>query len=87
MEARRTLRLILYVFFVTFAAARVAVFLIMDRWIPDLFLHVGGNHVHHLNSEDGAYINGEFFGVPDGQAVRDLFPMGRPKPFRIEGPA
>ena len=49
MEARHTLRLILYVFLVTFAAARVTVFLIMDRWMPDLFLHVGGTHVHHLN--------------------------------------
>ena len=49
MPARRTLRLILYVFLVTFAAARVTVFLIMDRWMPDLFLHVGGTHVHHLN--------------------------------------
>ncbi|RLS46979.1 MAG: hypothetical protein DWH84_01030 [Planctomycetota bacterium] len=43
------MRLILYVFLVTFAAARVTVFLIMDHGLPDLFLHVGGTHVHHLN--------------------------------------
>jgi hypothetical protein len=30
-------------------AARVVVFLIMSRRIPDLYLHLGGNHVHHLN--------------------------------------
>lgn len=36
-------------FLVTFAAARVTVFLIMDHGLPDLFLHVGGTHVHHLN--------------------------------------
>ena len=48
-HTRRTLRLILYVFLVTFAVARVTVFLIMDHWLPDLFLHVGGTHVHHLN--------------------------------------
>ncbi len=49
LDARSTLRLILYVFLVTFAVARVTVFLIMDRWLPDLFLHLGGTHVHHLN--------------------------------------
>ena len=30
-------------------AARVLVFLIVSRRIPDLFLHVGGTHIHHLN--------------------------------------
>lgn len=49
MERQRTLRLILYVFLVTFATARILVFLIMDRIIPDLYLHVKGTHVHHLN--------------------------------------
>ncbi|MGI8955666.1 MAG: hypothetical protein ACR2II_01975, partial [Chthoniobacterales bacterium] len=33
----------------TFIAARVLVILIMTRRIPDLFLHVGQTHVHHLN--------------------------------------
>lgn len=49
MEQRRTLRLILYVFLLTFIAARVVVFLIMDRMMPDMYMHVKGTHVHHLN--------------------------------------
>jgi hypothetical protein len=42
-------RVVLFTFLLTFIAARVLVFLIMSRRIPDLYLHVGGNHVHHLN--------------------------------------
>ena len=49
MERRRTIRLILYVFLLTFIVSRVTVFLIMDRLIPDMYFHVGGTHVHHLN--------------------------------------
>ncbi|HUY89205.1 MAG TPA: N-6 DNA methylase [Pirellulales bacterium] len=37
-----------------------------------------------LSASDGAYVNGEFFDLPDGQAIRDLFPDGRPKPVRRE---
>lgn len=33
-----------------------------------------------ISPEEGAYINGEFYDLPDGQALRDLFPLGRPKP-------
>src|SRR5688572_19946185 len=47
--ARQTLRVVLVVFLLTFIAARVTVYLIMARRIPDLFLHAGGTHVHHLN--------------------------------------
>jgi hypothetical protein len=36
-------------FLVTFACARLVVYLIMARKVPDLFLHLGGTHVHHLN--------------------------------------
>jgi len=32
-----------------------------------------------LSAEDGAYVNGEFAGLPESQAVRDLFPGGPPK--------
>jgi hypothetical protein len=46
---RRRAQLILLAFLVTFVCARVMVFLIMARKLPDLFLHVGGTHVHHLN--------------------------------------
>ena len=42
-------RLTLTSFVVTFACARIVVLLIMTRDIPDLFLHIGGTHVHHLN--------------------------------------
>jgi hypothetical protein len=33
----------------TFIASRVLVILIMAKKVPDLFLHMGGTHVHHLN--------------------------------------
>ncbi|MGD1085443.1 MAG: hypothetical protein ABSA47_11935 [Verrucomicrobiota bacterium] len=33
----------------TFLASRVTVYLIMSHTIPDLYLHMGGNHIHHLN--------------------------------------
>jgi glucose dehydrogenase len=46
---QRLARYVLVAFLATFIAARVVVFLIMSRTIPDLFLHVGGTHVHHLN--------------------------------------
>lgn len=59
---QHTIELILYGFLLTFAASRILVYLIMDHQIPDLYLHVGGNHVHHLNygifllSGVGAYL-------------------------------
>ena len=55
-------RIILVAFVTTFMAARVLVFLIVSRRIPDLFFHVGGTHIHHLNygifllSGVGAYL-------------------------------
>jgi hypothetical protein len=55
-------RIILVAFVMTFMAARVLVFLIVSRRLPDLFLHVGGTHTHHLNygifllSGVGAYL-------------------------------
>lgn len=33
-----------------------------------------------ISADDGAYINAEFFRMPSGQVVRDLFPEGPPKP-------
>lgn len=42
-------RVILVSFVLTFALARTLVILIMTRRLPDLFLHLGGTHVHHLN--------------------------------------
>lgn len=66
-------RPVLWVFLWVFAAARVLVYAIMTRRAPDLFLHVGGTHVHHLNygifllSGVGAYL---LFAKPGGRALR-----------------
>lgn len=46
---RRLARRVLVTFLLTFAVARILVFLIMTRVIPDLFVHMGGTHIHHLN--------------------------------------
>src|SRR6188508_3736324 len=48
-DSRSTARVVLFTFLLTFVAARVLVYCIMAHDIPDLFLHVGGTHVHHLN--------------------------------------
>ena len=49
VPVRRMARAVLFAFLVTFIIARVIVFLIMAQRIPDLYLHLGGTHVHHLN--------------------------------------
>ena len=46
---RQLARVVFTVFLLTFIAARVLVILIMGRMMPDLFLHMGRTHVHHLN--------------------------------------
>jgi hypothetical protein len=46
---KRLARFALAAFVLTFALSRVLVLLIMSRRMPDLYLHVGGTHVHHLN--------------------------------------
>jgi len=46
---RHLARITFTTFLLTFIASRVLVILIMARRIPDLFLHMGGTHVHHLN--------------------------------------
>jgi hypothetical protein len=48
-DSRRLGRIVFSVFLVTFVLARIIVFLIMARRIPDFFLHLGGTHIHHLN--------------------------------------
>jgi len=47
--ARHLARLTFLAFLLTFIASRTLVILIMTRRMPDLFLHAGGTHVHHLN--------------------------------------
>jgi hypothetical protein len=46
---RHLARVVFTTFLLTFIASRVLVILIMARKVPDLFLHLGGTHVHHLN--------------------------------------
>ncbi len=46
---RHLARVVLLVFLLTFVLSRVVVFLIMDHLLPDLYMHMGGTHVHHLN--------------------------------------
>jgi len=46
---RHLARLTFVAFLFTFIASRTLVILIMARKMPDLFLHMGGTHVHHLN--------------------------------------
>ena len=66
-------RIILFVFLLTFMLARIAVFLIMSRRIPDLYLYMGGTHVHHLNygifllAGLGAFL---LFNQPEGRSLK-----------------
>lgn len=46
---RHLARLTFVAFLLTFIASRTLVIMIMARCVPDLFLHMGGTHVHHLN--------------------------------------
>jgi hypothetical protein len=68
----RRAREVLVAFLFTFIAARVLVYLIMARKMPDLYLHMHGNHVHHLNygifllSSIGAYL---IFAQPNGKLL------------------
>ncbi len=47
--SRRLARIVFTTFLLTFIASRVLVILIMAKKAPDMFLHMGGTHVHHLN--------------------------------------
>ena len=75
-------RHILVPFILTFISSRLLVFLIVARRIPDLYLHLGGTHVHHLNygifllSAVGAYL---LFARPNArilQGVAALYGVG-----------
>lgn len=48
-STRRLARVVFATFLLTFIVSRVLVILIMAKKIPDLFLHLGETHVHHLN--------------------------------------
>ncbi len=66
-------RIVFFVFLLTFMLARIVVFLIMSRRIPDLFLYMGGTHIHHLNygifllAGLGAFF---LFGKPQGRGLQ-----------------
>lgn len=70
--AQHLARVVLVFMLVTFIAARVLVYLIMARRLPDLYLFVGGTHVHHLNygifllAGVGAFL---LFGKPSGRVL------------------
>ena len=70
---RANARLVFFTFLLTFIVSRILVFLIMSHRLPDLYLHVGGTHVHHLNygifllCGVGAYL---LFGEPTGTRLR-----------------
>lgn len=42
-------RPILAAFLATFLAARLLVYLVMSRRLPNVTVHAGGTHIHHLN--------------------------------------
>lgn len=46
---QRVARMVLVAFLFTFVVSRMLVYLIMSHRLPDLFVHVGGTHIHHLN--------------------------------------
>ncbi len=49
LTARKLARLVFITFLLAFIASRALVILIMAKRVPDMFLHLGGTHVHHLN--------------------------------------
>jgi hypothetical protein len=48
-DAIHAARWTLVAFLFTFVAARMLVFLIMSRTIPNFYVYLGGTHIHHLN--------------------------------------
>jgi hypothetical protein len=73
MSGASLARITLTAFLLTFMCTRALVYLIMSRTIPDLYVHLGGTHVHHLNygifilSGLGGYL---LFAPPQGRRLR-----------------
>ncbi len=72
-DSARLARLTLLGFILTFCAARILVFLIMARRIPNLYFFLRGTHVHHLNY--GIFLLAALAGYvlfrrPSGRALR-----------------
>jgi hypothetical protein len=78
-STQRLARRVLVAFLATFIASRVLVFLIMSHTLPDLFVHVGGTHVHHLNygifllAGVGAYL---LFRLPARRPIAAVYGIG-----------
>lgn len=72
LEVQRAIRKVFAAFVLTFLAARIVVLLIMTRRIPDLYVHAGSTHIHHLNygifllAGVGAYL---LLGRPTGRGL------------------
>ncbi len=70
VPVQRLARLVLTSFLLTFLLARITVFCIETRRLPDLYLFLGGTHIHHLNYgifllvASGAYL---LFRQPEGR--------------------
>ena len=47
--AHKLARMSLFGFLMTFILARVFVFLIMSKAVPNMYFFMGSTHVHHLN--------------------------------------
>jgi len=71
-DPQRVARHILVPLLLTFIAARVLVFLIVSRRLPDVYLRLGGTDIHHLNygifllSAVGAYL---LFAGPTARSI------------------
>ncbi len=48
-STRHVARVVLATFIATFLAVRVLVFMIMAGILPNIYVYVGGTHIHHLN--------------------------------------
>ncbi len=48
-DRRHVARLVLVAFLITFTFLRIMIFQIMNNKLPDMFVYIGGTHVHHLN--------------------------------------
>src|SRR5881409_2000198 len=79
-DTRPLARVVLLSFVLTFIAARVVSLLTMTHHMPDVYLHVRGTHVHHLNygifllAGVGAYLL--FTDGPASHAAAALYGIG-----------
>ena len=82
VATRRTARVVLVAFLFTFVASRMLVYLIMSHRLPDLFMQVGGTHIHHLNygivllAGIGGYLLFRDFAGRPGPVVAVLYGLG-----------